>query len=101
MAAPVSMLLCGIFNAPKFYGKTPSKLPSYLEDIKLLGDTTNLDNTRKIKAACQYVVLNEAEVWQMLPEVITVPGDWDDLVNAVKKIYSRCKGINHYYHANI
>ena len=62
------MPLCGTPNAPKFNGKTPSKLPWYLEDINFLGNSTGFNNTKKIKVALCYAVLDKAEVWQMLLE---------------------------------
>ena len=53
---PVQMTLHGTPNAPKFNGKTPSELPRYLEDIKLLGNAAVITIEQKIKAALHYAV---------------------------------------------
>ena len=79
----------------------PSELPRYLEDIDLLGDAAALDKSQKIKVAICYAALDEAEVWQMLPEATANPADWADFIAATKKLYPRCKGANHYCHADI
>ena len=71
-------------NTSKFSGKTPSELPQYLEDIDLLGDATVLDEAQKIKAAICYAALDQAEVWQTLPEATANPADWADFVAATK-----------------
>ena len=85
--APFQMPLQDTPNAPKFSGKTPSELPWYLEDIDLLGDAAVLDEVQKIKATIHYAALDEAEVWQMLPEAIANLADWADFIAATKKLY--------------
>ena len=98
---PFQMPLQGTPNAPKFSGKTPSELPRYLEDIDLLGDTAVLDEAQKMKATIHYAALDEAEVWQTLPEAIANPVDWADSVAATKKLYPGCEGANQYCHGDI
>ena len=87
------MPLHGTPNAPKFNSKTPSELPQYLEDIDFLRDSARLNNTKKIKVALHYAALNEAEVWQMLPEASVNLTDWKAFIKAMKKMYPGCKGI--------
>ena len=77
------MPLYGTPNSPKFGGKIPSELPCYLEDIDLLGDAATLDEAQTIKATICYAVLNEAEVWQTLPEATANSADWDAFVTTV------------------
>ena len=98
---PFQMPLQGTPNAPKFSGKTPSELPQYLEDIDLLGDAAVLDEVQKIKATICYAALDEAEVWQTLPEATANPADWADFVAAIKKLYPGCEGANRYCHTDI
>ena len=62
MAQQFQMPLHGTPNTPKFDGKTPSKLPQYLENINFLRNSARLNNTKKIKVALHYVTLDEAEV---------------------------------------
>ena len=71
----IPMLLRGTPNAPKFDGKMLSQLPRYLEDIDLLGDQAGLDQEKKIKAALRYADLEEAELWETLPEATNNPAD--------------------------
>ena len=98
---PFQMPLQGTPNAPKFSGKTPSELPQYLEDIDLLGDAALLDKAQKIKAVICYAALDEAEVWQMLPEATANLADWADFVAATKKLYPGCEGANRYCRTDI
>ena len=74
-AQPIPMPLRGTPNTPKFNGKTLSQLPRYLKDINLLGDQAGLDQEKKIKAALHYADLEEAELWEMLPEATNNPAD--------------------------
>ena len=67
-----------------------------LEDIDLLGDAAVLDEVQKIKAAIHYAALDEAEVWQTLPEATANLVNWADFIAATKKLYSRCEGANQY-----
>ena len=71
-----------------------------MEDIDLLGDAAVLDKAQKIKAAIHYAALDEAEVWQTLPEATANPVDWADFI-ATKKLYPGCEGANQYCHADI
>jgi len=101
MAQPIQMLLCGIPNALKFDGKSPSELPWYLENIEYLGDTAVLNEARKIKVVLHYAALDKVELWQTLPEATAIPADWHAFITAVKKIYSGCEGTNQYCWADI
>ena len=56
---------------------------------------------QKIKATNRYAALDEAEVWQMLPDTTANLADWVDFVAATKKLYPGCKGANRYCHADI
>ena len=98
---PFQMPLQDTPNTPKFSGKTLSELPQYLEDIDLLGDAAVLDKAQKIKATIHYAALDEAEVWQTLPEATANPADWADFVAATKKLYPRCEGANRYCRTDI
>ena len=75
MAQQFQMLLHGTPNALKFNGKMPFKLPQCLEDIDFLKDSAGLNDAKKIKVALNYTALDEAEVWQTLPEASTNPAD--------------------------
>jgi hypothetical protein len=101
MAQPLQMPLRGTPNAPKFDGKKPSELPRYLEDIDFLGDVVALDQAKKIKAAIRYAALDEAEVWQTLPEASTTPANWDNFIKAVKTMYPGCEGTDRYSRADV
>ena len=72
-----------------------------MEDIDLLGDAAVLDKVQKIKAAICYAALDEAEVWQMLPEATANLADWADFIAATKKLYPGCEGANQYCHTDI
>ena len=98
---PFQMPLRGTPNAPKFSRKKPSELPRYLEDIDLLEDAAVLDEAQKIKAAICYAALDEAEVWQMLPEATANLADWAGFIAATKKLYPGCEGANRYCCADI
>jgi hypothetical protein len=76
MANPFQMPLRGTQNAPKFDGKSPAQLPRYLEDIEFLGVSAQLTDEEQIRAAIRYADLEEAEVWQTLPEAFAVAPDW-------------------------
>jgi len=95
------MPIHGTQNAPKFDGKTPALLPCFLEDVELLGDAAVITVAAKICAAIRYADLEEAEGWELLDEAVAAPADWDAFVAAVKKLYSGCKGANHYCRADI
>jgi hypothetical protein len=95
------MPLRGTQNAPKFDGKSSVQLPRYLEDIEFLGMSANLFEEEQIHAAIQYVNLNEAEVWQTLPETTTVPANWVNFVAAVKDLYLGCEGDDQYCRADL
>ncbi|KAF8430926.1 hypothetical protein L210DRAFT_3416995 [Boletus edulis BED1] len=101
MAAPIQIPLRGTSNVPKFDGKQPSELPRYLEDIKFLGNAAHIDQAGKIKAAIQYVALDEAEVWQTLAETTAIPADWTTFIMAVKNMYPGCEGTNHYSRGDV
>ena len=98
---PVHIPLCGTPNAPKFNGKTPSEHLRYQEDIELLGNAAIITIEQKIKAALRYAVLDEAEVWQTLPEATAVPADWDAFVTAVKQMYPGCEATDRYSRGDV
>ena len=56
---------------------------------------------QKIKAAICYAALDEAEVWQTLPEATANPADWAGFIAATKKLYPGCEGANWYCRADI
>ncbi|KIO13204.1 hypothetical protein M404DRAFT_122257, partial [Pisolithus tinctorius Marx 270] len=102
MANPqFQMPLCSTQNSPKFSRDSPAQLPCYLEDIDFLSTLAALDDHGKIRAAIRYADLEEAEVWQMLPEAAPAADDWDAFIVAVKGLYPGCKGDNHYCHADL
>ncbi|KIN97491.1 hypothetical protein M404DRAFT_160202, partial [Pisolithus tinctorius Marx 270] len=102
MANPqFQMPLHGTQNSPKFSGDSPVQLLRYLEDIDFLGTLAALDDRGKIRAAIRYADLEEAKVWQTLPEAAPTADDWDAFVVAVKGLYPGCKGDNHYCHADL
>ncbi|KIO07148.1 hypothetical protein M404DRAFT_137550 [Pisolithus tinctorius Marx 270] len=102
MANPqFQMLLRGTQNSPKFSGDSPTQLPHYLEDIDFLSTLTTLDDCGKIRAAIRYADLEEAKVWQMLPEAAPVADSWDAFVVTVKGLYPGCEGDDHYCRADL
>ncbi|KIN98624.1 hypothetical protein M404DRAFT_31267, partial [Pisolithus tinctorius Marx 270] len=102
MANPqFQMLLHGTQNSPKFSGDSPAQLPCYLEDIDFLSTLAALDDCGKIKAAIRYADLEEAEVWQTLPETAPAADDWDAFVVAVKGLYPGCEGDDCYCCADL
>ncbi|KIN96988.1 hypothetical protein M404DRAFT_32713 [Pisolithus tinctorius Marx 270] len=102
MANPqFQMPLCGTQNSPKFSGDSPMQLPCYLEDIDFLSTLAALDDCGKIRAAIRYTDLEEAKVWQTLPEATPTANDWDAFVVAVKGLYPGCKGDDHYCHTDL
>jgi hypothetical protein len=96
MANPIQMPLRGTQNAPKFDGKSSVPLPHYLENIKFLGMSANLSKEEQIRAAIWYADIDEAEVWQTLPETTAVPANWVNFVAAAKDLYPGCEGDDWY-----
>ena len=97
MANPLPhMPLHGTQNALKFDGKTPALLPRFLEDVNIIRMVAGISEAEKIHAAIRYADLEEAEGWELLPEATTVPADWSNFVDTVKKLYPGCEGANHY-----
>jgi hypothetical protein len=92
MPNPIQMPLRGTQNAPKFDCKNCAQLPRYLEDIEFLGTSANLSKEEQIRVAIWYADLNEAKVWQTLPETTAVPANWVTFVAAVKDLYPGCEG---------
>ncbi|KAF8128396.1 hypothetical protein EV363DRAFT_1400564 [Boletus edulis] len=82
-----------ITYVPHFDIATPFLLPGFLEDIDVLGSRLHLDDVGKIKLAIYYAALDDAELWEMLPEAFT--SDWDSFIVAVKYMYSGCKDTDH------
>ncbi|KAF8131906.1 hypothetical protein EV363DRAFT_1139117, partial [Boletus edulis] len=79
----------GTPDAPHFDAATPSLLPGFLEDIDVLGSGLRLDDAGKIKLAIYYAALDDAELWEMLPEAFA--SDWDSFTFAVKYMYPGCE----------
>ena len=46
-------------------------------------------------------MLDEAEVWQTLPEATANPADRADFIAATKKLYPGCEGANWYCRSDI
>ena len=90
------MPLRGTPNAPKLDGKIPSLLPRYLEDIEYLGNAAGLNDSEQVRAAIRYADLDEAELWETLPQATAAHPDWDEFVTAVKDLYPGCEGENRY-----
>ncbi|KIO00093.1 hypothetical protein M404DRAFT_29913 [Pisolithus tinctorius Marx 270] len=65
-------------------------------DINFCSTLTALDDHGKIRAAIHYADLEEAEVWQTLPEAAPMADDWDAFIVAVKGLYPGCEGDNCY-----
>jgi hypothetical protein len=101
MANPIRMPLQGTQNAPKFDGKSSAQLPCFLEDIEFLGTSANLSKEEQIRAAIRYADLDEAEVWQTLPETTAVPANWVNFVTAVKDLYPGVEGDDRYCRADL
>jgi hypothetical protein len=101
MANPIQMPLRGTQNAPKFDGKSFAQLSCYLEDIEFLGTSVNLSKEEQIHAAIWCVDLDEAEVWQTLPETTAVPADWVNFMATVKDLYLGCEGDDWYWRADL
>ncbi|KIO00221.1 hypothetical protein M404DRAFT_29822 [Pisolithus tinctorius Marx 270] len=102
MANPqFQMPLHGTQNSPKFSRDSPTQLPHYLEDIDFLSTLAALDDHGKIRAAICYADLEEAEVWQTLPEAAPAADDWDAFIVAVKGLYPSCDGDDHYCRADL
>ncbi|KIN98791.1 hypothetical protein M404DRAFT_31114 [Pisolithus tinctorius Marx 270] len=102
MANPqFQMPLCGTQNSPKFSGDSPMQLLCYLKDIDFLGTLAALDDCGKIRAAICYADLEEAKVWQMLPEATPAADNWDAFVVAVKGLYPGCEGDDCSCHADL
>ncbi|KIN96849.1 hypothetical protein M404DRAFT_32907 [Pisolithus tinctorius Marx 270] len=56
------------------------QLLCYLKDIDFLGTLTALDDHGMIRAAICYADLEEAKVWQTLPEAAPMADNWDAFV---------------------
>jgi hypothetical protein len=77
------------------------QLSRSLEDIEFLGTSANLSEEEQIRAAIRYADLDEAEVWQTLPETTAVPAGWVNFVAAVKDLYLGCEGDDRYCRADL
>ena len=83
-------LLCrGTPAAPRFNG-TPSDLARFLADIADLADRARLLNSGRTKLALCYVDLDEAELWDTIPEAMACPPDWAVFVLALIHLYPGC-----------
>ena len=56
---------------------------------------------QKIKAAICHVILDDAEVWQILLEADANATNWGLFVMAIKELYPRYDYTNRYCHADI
>ena len=75
--------------APRFNG-TPSDLARFLADIADLSDQVGLPNSSRIKLAIRYVDLDDAELWETIPEATASPPDWAAFVLALISLYPGC-----------
>ena len=66
--------------APRFNG-TPSDLARFLSDIADLADWAGLPNSGRTKLALRYVDLDDAELWDTIPEAMACPPDWAAFVD--------------------
>ncbi|KAF8443717.1 hypothetical protein L210DRAFT_3643314 [Boletus edulis BED1] len=66
--------------------------PSFLVSLRILM-SLEADNVGKIKLAIYYAALDDAELWEMLPEAFT--SDWDSFIVAVKYMYPGCEDTDH------
>ncbi|KAJ8594380.1 hypothetical protein M405DRAFT_729842 [Rhizopogon salebrosus TDB-379] len=82
------MPLRGTPTAPKFDGN-PRELIRYFEDVEQLADAAALTDVQRIKATLRYIHRDDAETWEILPEVKA--GDFDKFCEAVKELYPGCK----------
>ena len=92
MADPFQMPLQGTQDAPNFDGKSAVQLLHYLKDIEFLGTSAGLTDEEQIRVVIDYADLEEAEVWQTLPEAFVAIPDWQNFVTAVKHLYPGCEG---------
>ena len=74
---------------PRFNG-TPSDLARFLADIADLSDQAGLPNSGWIKLAIRYVDLDDAELWETIPEATASPPNWAVFVLALISLYPRC-----------
>ncbi|KAF8122013.1 hypothetical protein EV363DRAFT_1456894 [Boletus edulis] len=88
-------------DAPRFDASSPSHLPGFLEDVDLLGTGLRLDTAGKIKLAMYYAPLDDAELWELLPEASAHIPDWNVFVSAVKKYYPGCEKTDRYCRADL
>ncbi|KAF8834019.1 hypothetical protein BDN67DRAFT_915790, partial [Paxillus ammoniavirescens] len=91
----------GTKDAPKFLGKIAVELPHFLEDVGILTDQAQLDDTGKMRTDIHYAALDEAELWETLESATTAPADWANFVTAVKQLYPGCEGADRYYHSDL
>jgi hypothetical protein len=77
------------------------QLPHYLEDIEFVGISAHLSKEEQIRAAIRYADLDEAEVWQTLPETTAVPTNWVNFMAAIKDLYPGCEGDDRYCRADL
>ena len=68
----------------------------YLKDIEFLGTSAGLTDEEQIRVATHYADLEEAEVWQTLPEAFAAIPDWRNFLTAVKDLYPGCEGDDQY-----
>ncbi|KIK74191.1 hypothetical protein PAXRUDRAFT_20124 [Paxillus rubicundulus Ve08.2h10] len=95
------MPLRGTKDAPKFLGKVTAELLRFLEDVGILADQAQLDDTGKIRAAIRYAALDEAKLWETLDSAAAVSAVWADFVTAVKQLYPGCEDADRYYHSDL
>ena len=67
----------------------------------MLSDQAGVDQEKKIKATLRDADLEEAELWEMLPEATNNLANWAVFTTAIIKQYPGCETTKRYYHADI
>ena len=82
---PKTMPARGHATAPKFILLQPRELPHYFNKLNNLFQDVSITNEGIKKAqACQYVDINESELWQVLPKyTLKTYNDWKKAVLAL------------------
>jgi hypothetical protein len=86
------MLPCRHSSAPKF---NPQVSQQYFQELKMLfGPAQIIKNIENKKHACQYVNIDTANLWELIPE-FNVTQTFKEFKSAVHKLYlgskSECK----------
>jgi len=85
-AVPKTMPARGHATAPKFILLQPWELPQYFNELNNLFQDVNIVDKGINKAqACQYIDIDESELWQALPEYTN--NSYDEWKKAVLTLY--------------